>query len=186
MVEQVEKQRNFTKRLALEKFLFEIENKIASFVSKLMGKSLDIYNDSFTEEISEEEISEIVRHLVFDSGKLYPESYSEDQILRDIIAKKKCNVSYADHMVKSMKVLGLTFCGEEGEASEAYHLIKFGIMRDYITEIEAESFFENRKKTNKEEKRHSEIERRYKENYGSDQDNWPLGMQEHMEEEKSG
>jgi len=131
LIEQVEKQRNFTKHLALEKFLFEIECKIASFVSKIAGKSLHIDRNSFTEEISEKEISELVRHLIFDSGKMYSERYTEGELLKEIISKKKCDVPYADKVVKTMKMNGLQLCIEDSYALKKYNLINFGTINSY-------------------------------------------------------
>ena len=60
LVDELDKQKDISKKIQLEKLLFDIDYKITGVISKVLGRNLQI-EEIGSEEISEEEISRIVR-----------------------------------------------------------------------------------------------------------------------------
>ena len=184
LLDEIEKQKDFPSKITLEKMVFEIDNKIAGFVSKMVAKDLRFDKHRITEEVSEEELSEIVRYSIFSGTRLYSESTSEETILQDTIRMKKCDIQYAKNVLNTMKKLGLEVCKNDRDMHQNYDLLKFASIRAYITKEELSSYFKKRQdKEAEEEKRIEEIEKKYAQKYGKDQSKWPKGVADMMNEE---
>lgn len=184
LYDEIEKQSDFLIKLRLEKMVLDIDNKIAGYVSKIMGKDLRSDKYDTTEEILEDELSGIVRYLIFDSGNLHSDSTSEKNIMLDTIKMKKCDIQYARNVLNTMKKLGLELCKNYGSTPTEYDLLKFASIRGYITKEELTSYFKKRQeKKEQEEKRCQEIEEKYAKKYGKDESKWPPGVVDMMEKE---
>lgn len=155
------KSRLFSSKVTLEKMILEIDNKIASIVPKMIGKDLSIDEYAITEDISEDELTAIVRNSIFSNDHLYPESASEDDILLDTLSMKKCDVQYAKNVLNTMKKLGLELCEDSRGADTNYDLFKFALMRGYITKEELASYFKKRQEDGKPFPGFSSPERKY-------------------------
>lgn len=186
LLDLLDKQKDFSSKVTLEKMIFEIDSKIAGFVSKMAGKDLRVGKYGITEEIPEDEISEIVRYSIFDASHLYPESRSGETILQDTIRLKKCDIQYAENALNTMKKLWLELCRDRGSMNQTYDLFRFASIRGYITKEELVSYFEKRQnKEAEEEKRSDEVEKKYVQKYGEDQSKWSEGVADMMDEEIS-
>lgn len=184
LLEQLEKQTDFASRVALEKMIFEIDSRIAGFASKMAGQDLKVYTYEITEEISEEELAEVVRYSIFDAGNLYPENITEETILQDAIKFKKCDIEYARNTLNTMIKLGLQLCRSVGSTYNSYDLLWFASLRGYITKDELKTYFKKRQDDEAhEKKRHREVEEKYQKKYGKDTDKWPDDIEDMMEEE---
>ncbi len=144
LLDELEKQTDFDARLRLEKLLFEIEHKVATLVSKIADrKILDMFGK--TEEISEVEISEIVRSVAFSCGTMHPDKISEEEMLECVISMKKCDLEYAENVFRTMQSLGLNlFCDTSSNFGESYDLLSFGTARGFIKEKEKDAFLKKR------------------------------------------
>lgn len=186
LLEQLEKQTDFASKVALEKMIFEIDSRIAGFASKMTVQNISVDKYGIIEEISEEELAELVRHSIFDSGHLYPERISEDEIQQDAIRFKKYDVEYARNIVNTMKRLGLELCRNEGSIYNSYDLLWFASLRGYVTKDELKAYFKKREDDEaQEEKRQKEVEEKYQQKYGKDTSEWPDDIEDMMEEEMS-
>lgn len=184
LLEQLEKQTDFASKVALEKMIFEIDSKIAGFASKLAGQNISVDKYGITEEVSEEELAELVRYSIFDADHLHPESIAEETILQDTIKFKKCDIEYARNTLNTMIRLGLQLCRSIGSTYNSYDLFWFASLREYITKDELKAYFKKRQDEEiQEEKRQKEIEEKYEKKYGKDVDMWPDDVEDMMEEE---
>jgi hypothetical protein len=81
------------------------------------------------EKISEEEIKHLLRYEIFDNDcKL--DTY--DDLCFSLIVMTKCNVSHAQKVFKMMCELGFDLCLSKIWHGK-YDLLKFAILRNYIT-----------------------------------------------------
>ena len=149
LLDEVEKQTEFSSKVTLEKMILEIDNKIAGLFSKMIGKDLSIDEYEITEDISEDDLTTIVRHSIFSNDHLYPESASEDDILLDTLSMKKCDIQYAKNVLNTMKKLGLELCENSRGSDRNYDLFKFALMRGYVTKEELASYFKKRQEDRK-------------------------------------
>ena len=187
LLEQLEKQTDFASKVALEKMIFEIDSRIAGFASRMAGQNIGVDKYGITEEISEEELAELVRHSIFDADHLYPERISEEMIQQDAIRFKKCDVEYASNILCTMKRLGLTLCKSFGSSYDSYDLLWFASLRGYVMKDELKAYFKKREDDEaQKEKRRKEVEEKYEKKYGKDRDEWPDDIEDMMEEELFG
>ena len=149
LLDEIEKQTDFSSKVTLEKMVFEIDNKIAGFVSKMIGKDLNVDEYAITEEVSEDELTDIVRHSIFSAGTLQPESASEDEVLLDTISMKKCDIQYAKNVLNTMKKFGLELCENRHGMDKSYDLFKFALLRGYVAKEELASYFKKRQEDGK-------------------------------------
>ena len=181
LLDELEKQTDFEARFKLEKLLFDLEQRVTTFVSKMDPKKIP-KDDVPTQEISEDEISKIVRFIVFDFG-INPQNVSDDEILQGIISLKKCKISDAEKFIAAMKDLGIRLYEVE-QYTDCYNLISFGVSRGFIKQKEKDELLKKLKEDDKiEEQRLDEIQKKYEKMYGSDQSKWSLEIREKMDDE---
>lgn len=184
LLDQIHKQKDFSSKLALEKLLYEIDSKIAVFVSKMTAKDLRVDAYAITEEITEEEISEIVRYLIFDADHFFPEHISKEEILKDTIRLRKSDMQYTTNVFNTMRKLGLELYSDHEILKETYDLFRFALTRGYITKEELLSFIKKRRNViDEDDKKDDEIEKKYMEKYGNDTSKWPEGVETMMYDE---
>jgi len=136
LYEELEKQEDFTKKLLIEKFIFEIDYRILQIYSKLkMNKqsfsSLIFHSANSTNKIKDK-MPELVLHLT-KKGKFDPKLcwYTEDEIMEETVRLFKCDVSDAEDLFYEMEGFGLCYCGQgEGENTK-YNVLEFSKMRGY-------------------------------------------------------
>jgi predicted DNA-binding protein YlxM (UPF0122 family) len=124
--------KDFKKSMTAEKILLALEDKLASFVSKL-AKSSTFEKFGATEEITQEEIVDLVRGIVFSKG--YPCCETKESILEEIISDQKCNTEHAENVFEKMISLGLGFTAFASYPL-SYDLVRFSVMRGYISQEE--------------------------------------------------
>ena len=162
LLDLIDKQKDFSSKLVLEKLLYEIDSRIAAFVSKMKGRDLRVDSYAITEEITEEEISEVIRYSIFDVDHFFPERTSKEEILQDMIRLKKSDMQHAKNAFNTMEKLGLELCQERDILKPAYDLFRFALMRGYITKEELLSFIKKRQDEIDEDcKKDDEIEKKY-------------------------
>lgn len=138
---QLENVTEFEEKMRVEGMLYNINVKIAQITSKIVtsGKQLSASFDSRFEEISEEEISELVRDLGFISRKGFV--YKED-IEAEYIRKTKCNTAKSNTVMRKMQSLGLekfkcdTDMNAKDWTRDKYDIVGFANMRGYLTAAE--------------------------------------------------
>ena len=185
LLEEIEKQDEISKKIRLEKLLFDIDYKTTGIITKVLGKNFTA-EDLGREEISEEEISNIVRKICLSGRGAYPESIQERDILIEVILTKECDETQARNFFECLRRMGLGLFEEE-KSFNRFDLMEFAVSRKIITLEEQKEFFEKRKQEDKKEKsRLDEIENRYKKMYGLDESKWPKTITELMKKEMFG
>jgi len=185
LYEESEKIENPLEKLAYEKLIFDIENKKTQTILKIsMAKQSPFTFKKDTDEVSEDEIKNIVRNFI-EKYSLHDLSInvSDDVILSHIINMKKCTKEDASRIFRKMLELGLelnryndiTFDGKTH-----YELYHFARMREYFTKeeiskryIEKEKYDLKQEKAEKElDKKLEQLEEKFTEKYGSDKSKW--------------
>ncbi len=141
--EQLDSTTEFSQRLAVEKFLLEIESKLAQYITKIMSSGQDFLKAA-EPEVSEEEIKNLVRDLVLKNRSSSENAYvfSENKIRYEIIRKTRCDANHVEAFLKKMLVLDMRLCqqddtyGDDSDFSETYNLLRFAHMRNYISDDE--------------------------------------------------
>lgn len=134
--EELDKQETLTDKLLIEKLLFDIDNKIAQIITKLvLNQEKFVLPDG--NEIIEDDIEEFVRTLVKKKNYVFKScNFSEDEILYEAIKLEKCDMNQARKFFQEMMDLGLGLCDDENHDYDRYNLLKFCIMRGYVTKEE--------------------------------------------------
>ena len=96
-------------KLNHEKKIFELDNKITQIITKTMGSGNE--KEIPIENISEDEINSIIRHLIKIQGE-GPINYQENEIMFEIIKYLKCDVIKARRIITKMNNLGLSICND--------------------------------------------------------------------------
>jgi len=183
LLDELDKESDLNTRLRIERFLFDIDQKLAGFATKMTGINLDFG----TKEISDEEICSLVRSLVFSCGIRYPETADDDKIQQKTIALNKCDIDFAQNVSSTLRHLGLMLFENSTSIGDGYDLLTFGVTRGYLTQQEKEDFIKKRDEENKKEQQRTDaIEAKYFKLYGSDKSKWDASIREKMDEEISG
>ena len=176
----------FDARFKVEKLIFDIDYKRASFVSKIGGFSVA------ANLISDEVFSDIVRQLCLSektlySKMLYPERFSEEEIKKEIFAITSSDTKYVSDFFNSLIEKGLRLFTVVSSFGISYDLLSFAVGRKIISKEEHEEVFRKRKESEKkEEERYSNIEKKYKKKYGSDMSKWSSEVKDQMDREMFG
>lgn len=130
LLENLESQIEMHDKTIIEKLVFDIDQKIIQFSSKMMS------NDNLTKieecEISEEKIKDITRHMIKDLG-LEASKIIKNETLFRIIEKEKCDVRKANQIYDKMLNLGLELCMKYDRAVVAADFLQFARLRNYIS-----------------------------------------------------
>lgn len=115
-------------KLVIEKLIFDIDQKIIGFSSKMISD-----NDSFkveNKEISSEKIMDITRYIIKNVG-LDASKIIKNETLFWIIKKEKCTVSEANRIYHEMLELGLELCTVDHGFRN--NLVQFAILRGFMS-----------------------------------------------------
>ncbi|MDA1346631.1 MAG: hypothetical protein O3C48_05380 [Crenarchaeota archaeon] len=181
------------KKLKIEKFISEIDNKLMQYFSKMIlsGKTT-LEPTATSEEIDDNEIKELVRGLIFEDG--LEELHSENNLKFHFIRETKCDVNHAENLLGRMKNDGLVLCEQRDEKSNGYferitcdyskkyNLEKFVNMRGYITMDELSQILLKRSKLEAEIRKINELEEKLIQKHGA-KSKWPEGLLEKFESE---
>lgn len=181
LFDDLNEQEDITKKLQIEKLLFEIDYKIAGFLSKVLGK--DHQFDLGNEEISDNEIIDVIRKLCLSENILYPESHSNESILKNVISITCCDAKHAQNILKTLKKMGLDMFKDIASIGE-YDVMSFAVAKRIVSPKEKEDITKKWKANEKkEEDRLDKIERRYNKKYGSNMSKWSKQVVDQMDEE---
>lgn len=172
LIDELDKQDDISKKIQLEKLLFDIDCRVTGFISKILGNNLQL-DGLGREEVSEERIYEIVRKICLSGSRMYPESLTEKDILKEVISITACDGGHAKNIFETLEGMGLAMFAT-GTYGEQFDVLSFAVAKKLLTAKEKESVFQIREENErKEEQRHAEIEREYKEKYGPNESKWP-------------
>ena len=140
LIAQLEKEESIQNKIAIEKLIFQINDKLSQFVSKIISSNTVIPNPKNEEEIMEK-TKDFVRYLLLDGKKDTTTLWTEDDLLFAIIKKYKCDLTYANSIFNNMKKLGSKLCEtnsafELNEFETKYDVLKFAEMRDFLSDEE--------------------------------------------------
>jgi len=136
LYEELEKQEDFTKKLSIEKFIFEIDNRLFQIYSKFKMNEESFVNEENDSTNStktyEEKIQELVLYLI-KKGKSDPKLcwYTEDEITEEAVKLLKCGVNDAEYLFVKMDDFGLCYCGQGDDENTKYNVLEFSKMRGY-------------------------------------------------------
>lgn len=147
LVEHLEKEESIQYKIALEKLIFQINDKLSQFVSKIISSNATLPNPKNEEEIMEK-TKDFVRYILLDQ-KTKTTLWTKDSLLFDIIKRYKCDFAYATSIFNNMEKLGSKLCEtsltfEFNEYETKYDVLKFAEMRGFLSTEEIQQI---RKKT---------------------------------------
>lgn len=154
MLDYLEDVESVSEKIKIERFIFDIDNKLTSIYSKMLDnkqefpikiKIKDVDEDTF-DDINENVVKEFVKYLTSSYKKSDSDIiYSENELRFAFMDKKKCDYSYASRVIEKMKHDGLTYCNDPshdpmrivfsspGDQSMRYLIAKFAKLRGYVT-----------------------------------------------------
>lgn len=127
LLEDLDGQIEMHDKLVIEKLIFDIEQKMIQFSSKISPKQDFIDEDQH--KISEEKISHVTRNIIKNVG-LDAVKMKQSDILFRIISNEKCEMSTANQIYDRMMDFGLKLCSDNYELE--FNLLQFGYLRDFI------------------------------------------------------
>jgi len=136
LYEELEKQEDFTKKLSIEKFIFEIDNRLFQIYSKFKTNEesfSSLTNDSTNStNTKEDRIQELVSYLI-KKGKSDPKlcCYTEDEITEETVRLFKCDVPDAEILFYEMNDFGLCYYEQGDDENTKYNVLEFSKMRGY-------------------------------------------------------
>ncbi len=189
LLDDLDEAESFDEKIKLEKFVSDVDNRLGQLFSKMIssGKTI-LFPTVKLDEIDEDEIKEFVRDLVLenvdpDNGEIH----SEDQFKFDFIRRTKCNLKYVEMVVQKMQDLGLSICQAikpypnidftnigliNIDHSQQYDFGKFAYLCGYISPNEYADVIIERLKMKAEIGLIEEKEKKFFQQYGSDQSKW--------------
>jgi len=168
LLEELENTNMLSERITIEKFIHEIDKELIQLYSKMIIQGKNSLDSNINEEIKEYELKEFVRNLILLNDDPYSEDvYSLEDLKFEFIRKTKCDVEYAERVLKKMKNDGLNLCEKPKNlgiemsvfgtyVGPKYILVKFAILRGFVTAEELAKI------TQKREKNKNEIEKEEK------------------------
>ena len=134
LVDELEKQENIQHKIAIEKLISEVDNRLTPFVSRISLNNISP-NTNDEEELMER-TKGLVKHILL-SEDIEPQlHWLQDDILFYAIKKYKCDYAYAQAIFANMESLGLKLCQIFESNNFTYDLIKFAEMRSFLSEKE--------------------------------------------------
>ena len=141
LVDQLEKEESIQYKLAIEKLIFQINDKLSQFVSKIISSNTVIPNPKNEEEIMER-TKDFVRYLLLDGEKRTDTLWTKDDLQYNIIKRCKCDFVYANSIFSNMEKLGLNLCEITPDLDNIfddkskYDILKFAEMRGLLSDQE--------------------------------------------------
>ncbi len=152
MLDYLEDAESVPEKIKIERFIFDIDNKLTSIYSKMLDnkqefpvsiKIKDVDEDTY-DDINENVVKEFVKYLISSYKKSDPDIiYSEDELRFNFMNKNKCDYEYASRVIEKMKHDGLIHCNNPlhdpmgititcpGDTSMRYMIAKFAKLRGY-------------------------------------------------------
>ena len=143
LLEDLEEAENLDERIKLERFISNIDDKLLQLFSKMISSGIKTLQPTVNLheilEIKEDVIKEFVKNLISSNGD--PDSqdmYYRDDLEFEFIKQNKCNVEFAQNVIRKMMQDGLSLCMEPinlddwANPNRKYYLGKFAMMRGYL------------------------------------------------------
>lgn len=127
LLEELEKEDDIEKKLRIRKLVFDMGQKITSFVIKIAEKKIAINRFNITHDISEDDIIELIMSMSVESRK----RESKEGILQRVITLKKCDIGYAESVFNTMRKLGLDLFADDKGIRINYNIASFASHRGY-------------------------------------------------------
>lgn len=140
----LEKEEPIQQKIAIEKMIFQTNDKISQFVFKIISSKTVVTYPQNEEEIMER-TRDFVRYILLDDKIEKHASWVQSDLLFNIIKRYKCDVDYANSIFSNMGDLGLDFCGDTKTVTNMYGLpdtmteydiLQFAEMRGFLSENE--------------------------------------------------
>jgi len=138
LLDDLENAESLTEKISIEKFISEIDNRLVQLFSKMIlsGKT-SMESTVKLEEINEDEIKDFARSLVKKRNFVFKScNFGEEDIQYEIIKLTKCDMNRAEKFFRKMMGLGLELFEVEDPDYDRYNLLKFCIMREYVSKDE--------------------------------------------------
>ena len=201
LLEDLDEVENFDEKIKLEKFVSDIDNRLAQLYSKMILSGKAILTPTVKlDEIDEDEIKEFLRDLVLEDVDPYNGNIrSEDEFKFGFMRRAKCNLKHAEMVIQKMQDLGLSICEAlkpyphhddtdvdllpHIDHSPEYNFGKFAYLRGYVSPKEYAKVVTDRLKLKGEIDILDEKEEKFFQQYGSDQSKWTDEIQNKYYEE---
>ena len=152
MLEYLEDDESISGKIKIEKFIFDVDNKLSSIYSKMLDnhQEFPIKTKADCSKVSDGEITadtvkEFVMYLISSYNKSDSNIvYSENELITNFIMLTQCDVPYANRVIAKMLRYGLSHCidpkhdqlaasfNTPGDTSTRYTIKKFALIRKII------------------------------------------------------
>lgn len=164
LFDYLEEANTIDEKTKLERFISDIDNKLGQFYSRAIFSGKENLDSEITsDEIEEDEIKDFIRYLILSYiDSELRKDYSDEKLKFEIIKKTKCNVLYAEKMIKKLHEVGLTLCQKPKsnyfpDNPPEYDIKKFASLRGYLSTKEYNIKKQERRISKKQEKQENKI-----------------------------
>jgi len=130
LLRKLKTESDFEKQYKLEKLLFGLYDREMKFYLKFKPAVKRYPNTS------KELVKKIIRDLAFDEFSFF----FQNELIKEIIIKTKCDVDTAHSIISEMENLGLDYARRFG--SDAIHMIEFAVMCGCISDKECSNILQ--------------------------------------------
>lgn len=111
LLDDLEEAENLDEKIRLERFIAEIDNRLAQLFSKMISLGITQLEPTakIEDEIDENEIKDFIRGIVLDGDPESEDLHSENDLKFDFIKKTNCSVSHAEKIIEKMRILVYLF-----------------------------------------------------------------------------
>lgn len=138
LLELLEKEESTQNKIAIEKIIFQINDKRSQFISKMFSNNT-MPNPKTDDEIIET-IKDHVRYLLLSTNKMFSKFWSKADLLIGIMKRYKCNLAYANTLFVVMEKLGLDACKQISTIPSSniirYNILEFATRRGFLSNKE--------------------------------------------------
>ena len=181
-------------KFKIAKLISENNNKLIQFYSKMIISGKTTLEPTVKiDDIDEDLIKELILDLVFQKGE---EAYSQSEMRFHFIQETKCNIEYAENILKRMFSDGLGLCDEVDTSigyldsysqnnPTTYNLVKFANLRGYISKDKVFEIQGKLTKIKRDVSNRNRVEKKLNESYGN-RSQWPIDILEKFESDDLG
>jgi predicted DNA-binding protein YlxM (UPF0122 family) len=162
MLEYLEDDESMSGKIKIERFIFDIDNKLTSIYSKMLDNHREFpiktkadYSKVSDREITADTVKEFVMYLISSHDKSDSNIvYSENELITNFIMLTQYDVPYANRVIEKMMRYGLSQCIDPKhdqfgasfytpeDTSKRYTIKKFALMRKIICNDDKQKEFQ--------------------------------------------
>lgn len=132
LIEQLEKEELIQHKLAIEKLIFQINDKLSQLITKIISSTTALHNPKYDQKLTERTI-DLIKYILLNENIEPKISWSLDDIMFHAIKRYQCDSPSAFSIFQNMERLGLDLCKVLGNFGHDYDLLKFVKLRNFLS-----------------------------------------------------